>query len=492
MRPIYHFTPPANWLNDPNGLVYYDGEYHLFYQHHPHSLHWGPMHWGHAVSRDLLHWLHLPIALAPDEDGMIFSGSAVVDWHNTAGFGERAFVAIYTCHKEPGHHETQCLASSLDQGRTWQKYAGNPVLPNPGLRDFRDPKVFWHANRWVMCLAAGQQVHFYTSPNLRDWTRSGAFTPNPALPSGVVWETPDLFELPVTGSQQMRWVLTLGVSTGAPAGGSGSCYFIGHFDGTTFTPDAPFVPSASSASPVASASSTLSASSLLNPLPNPLDYGPDFYAPQSWSDEPHQRRIVIGWMNNWKYAHATPAGAWRGMFSLPRELHLVETRHGIRLAQQPIAEVQALRREVFSSHRKMLEPGETPLSAVQAAVWDVEAEIAPGAAARFGFGIHASSGEEAHILFDLTQQTVTLNRSRSGRVDFHPDFAAPITAPLPPGKTLCLRLLVDTHTIELFLAGGVLTLTAAIFPAQSGKRLTVFSDGMIEIKQLHVFEMDPL
>lgn len=164
-HPAYHFTPPANWLNDPNGLVVYAGEYHLFYQHHPHSSVWGPMHWGHAVSRDLVHWQHLPIALAPDEHGMIFSGCAVIDWHNTAGFGPEAMIAIFTHHTE-SHLQAQSLAWSLDRGRTWTKYAGNPVLfPSPGQRDFRDPKVFWYGpavtGHWVMVLAAGDAVHFY-------------------------------------------------------------------------------------------------------------------------------------------------------------------------------------------------------------------------------------------------------------------------------------------------------------------------------------------
>lgn len=476
MRPLLHFTPPGNWLNDPNGLVYHAGEYHLFYQHYPHSLDWGPMHWGHAVSRDLIRWQHLPIALAPDEDGMIFSGSAVSDWRDTAGFGPQALVAIYTCHKEPGHIETQSLAFSHDNGRTWQKYPGNPVLPNPGLRDFRDPKVFWHDDRWVMCLAAGQEIHFYTAPNLRNWTLASVFAPQDSLPGGAVWETPDLFELPVTRSRQTRWVLTLGINTGAPAGGSGSCYFIGHFDGGTFTPDQPH------------ASSTPPAS----PPPLWMDYGPDFYAPQSWSNAPNARRICLGWMSNWRYAPLTPAVAWRGMFSLPRELTLVETTNGVRLAQRPIAEINTLRRKVFSSRGQILGASENPLNGIQASVWDVEAEIAPRAAARFGFRIHTAGGGVTHLLFDCAQQTITLDRSHSGRVDFHPDFAAPVTAPLPPVETLSLRLVVDTHSIELFAADGQVALSAAIFPPDGSAHLEMFADADVALLKLDIFDIGHL
>ena len=240
-RPGYHFTPPANWLNDPNGLVYLDGEYHLFYQCHLGDIGWGPMHWGHAVSRDLLNWQHLPVALAPDGNGMIFSGSAVVNTENSAGFGREALVAVFTHHS--AQQESQSLAFSLDRGRSWVKYKGNPLLnPPPGTPDFRDPKVFWYgepgAGQCVMILAVGRQVLFYTSPNLIDWSPSGSFGNGYGSTSGV-WETPDLFELPVDGGPDLRWVLTVGVGDGGPAGGSATQYFIGQFDGHVFLSDNP-------------------------------------------------------------------------------------------------------------------------------------------------------------------------------------------------------------------------------------------------------------
>ncbi len=452
MRPLLHFTPPRNWLNDPNGLVYYDGEYHLFYQHYPHSPQWGPMHWGHAVSRDLLSWTHLPIALTPDDNGMVFSGSAVVDWRNTAGFGAQALVAIYTNHKEPGHIETQCLAFSTDRGRTWQKYAHNPVLPNPNLRDFRDPKVFWHRNHWVMCLAAGQAIYFYTSPNLRHWTRAGVFAPQNILPADAVWETPDLFELPVSGSGQTRWVLTLGVSAGAPAGGSGACYFIGRFDGSTFIPDAPAQASALSDSP------------LSNLLPLWMDYGPDFYAPQSWNDAPNTRRICLGWMSNWQYARQVPTTGWRGLFSIPRELTLIQTSQGVRLAQHPLSELTTLKTHAFGAGLLQLTPGKTPLAGVSGACLLIEIEL-PRAGSGFCLRLHTGPQEQTTITCNLETNTLTLDRTRSGLADFHPRFAAVCTAPLPQQTDpIRLQIVIDHHTIEIFAADGVLALSALVFP----------------------------
>jgi fructan beta-fructosidase len=458
MRPLIHFTPPANWLNDPNGLVHYGGEYHLCYQHYPHSADWGPMHWGHAVSRDLLTWEHLPIALAPDENGMIFSGSAVVDWQDTAGFGREALIAIYTIHREPGHHETQGLAFSLDQGRSWTKYPANPILPNPGLRDIRDPKVFWHDGHWVMCLAAGREIRFCTSSNLKDWELSGVFAPGD-VPDSVVLETPDLFELPVAGSRQTKWILSLGVSAEAPAGGSGSRYFIGGFDGATFRAESAHW----------------------------MDYGPDFYAPQSWSDTPDGRRITLGWMSDWRYARQTPAeSGWRGMFSIPRELTLIETENGPRLAQRPIAEVEARRREIFSGGGITLRPGESPFNGRQAPAWDVTLEPAPGGQPHFEIQIHSPGAESTRIFFDYEKQTLSLDRSRSGAVDFHPGFAAPIAAPLPPGP---LRLLVDVNSLEIFAAGGQVTLSAAIFPSAPEKWLEMVTDETLHLQHLTVFSI---
>ena len=249
-RPQFHFTPEANWMNDPNGMVYYDGEYHLFYQYYPDSTVWGPMHWGHAVSTDLTHWEHLPIGLYPDSLGYIFSGSAVVDWDNTSGLGKNGqppMIAIFTHHDPIGEKEGridfqyQSIAYSNDKGRTWTKYEGNPVVSNPGIRDFRDPKVIWDAasEQWIMVFAAWDHVKFYGSKNLIDWQHLSDFGKEWGTHAGV-WECPDLFPMQVEGTNEQKWVLLVSINPGAFNGGSGTQYFVGHFDGQGFSLDEEF------------------------------------------------------------------------------------------------------------------------------------------------------------------------------------------------------------------------------------------------------------
>ncbi|RME99284.1 MAG: glycoside hydrolase family 32 protein, partial [Bacteroidetes bacterium] len=295
-RPQFHFSPPTMWMNDPNGMVFFEGEYHLFYQYYPDSTVWGPMHWGHAVSKDLLHWEHLPIALAPDEHGYIFSGSAVVDWENSSGFGVDELpplVAIFTYHDPIAEREgrddfqTQGIAYSNDRGRSWVKYDGNPVLPNPGIRDFRDPKVIWdtESQRWIMVLAAGDHIRFYASKDLKHWRYLSSFGQRLGAHGGV-WECPDLFPMKVEGSGDQRWVLLVSINPGAPNGGSGTQYFVGRFEDDRFKLDAEFAYN-------------------LNRMQDSvkavwLDYGRDNYAGVTWSDIPFEldRRIFIGWMSN--------------------------------------------------------------------------------------------------------------------------------------------------------------------------------------------------
>jgi fructan beta-fructosidase len=284
-RPQYHFTPQTGWMNDPNGMVYYEGEYHLFYQHYPDSTVWGPMHWGHAVSQDLIHWQHLPVALYPDKLGYIFSGSAVVDWNNTSGLGTAEappMVAIYTYHDPGGERQgridfqTQGIAYSVDKGRTWTKYEKNPVLPNPGIRDFRDPKVSWNevSKQWVMTLAVKDHIEFYGSPDLKKWSKLSEFG-NTIGAHGGVWECPDLFSLK-DGEGNSKWVLFVSINPGGPQGGSATQYFIGNFDGKNFMPQ--------------------------DTLARWIDYGADNYAGVTWSDIPASdgRRLFIGWMSNWQ------------------------------------------------------------------------------------------------------------------------------------------------------------------------------------------------
>lgn len=455
-RPQFHFTPARYWMNDPNGLVFYAGEYHLFYQYYPEGTVHGPMHWGHAVSQDLLNWSHLPIALYPDEHGTIFSGSAVIDWYNTAGFGAEAMVAIFT-HNSTQNWQSQSLAYSTDRGRTWTKYAGNPVIPTPaGQKDFRDPKVIWHvpSRQWVMVLAVGQQIWFYTSPDLKTWRKSSQF--GQAGSTAGVWETPDLFELPVDGGPEARWVLMVSVGNGAPAGGSGTQYFIGRFDGEHF-------------------SNEHSPDTVLW-----LDYGADNYAGQSWSDAPDNRRLMIGWMSNWRYARLTPPASWRGAMTLPRLLRLHQTPAGIRLRQQPLS-LESLRQESVH-YQGLVIPADAPFRAElggQALELRADFAVPAGAAAQFGIRlIFAAPEAVVTVGYAGQDNTLFIDRARSGVADFHPDFAARHQVRLEPdGQTLRLHLILDHSSLELFANEGQVAMTEQIFPQSGPVQLEIYSQG---------------
>ena len=455
-------------MNDPNGLVYFDGEYHLFYQYHPGSDVWGPMHWGHAVSRDLVNWEHLPTALYPDEHGMIFSGSAVVDWNNTAGFGEKALIAIFSYNKD--RIETQNLAYSTDKGRTWTKYAGNPVIPHPGhWLDFRDPKVFWLEDHWVMVLAAGDMVLFYTSPDLKEWVCSGGFGGGYGCTSGV-WETPELFKLPVDGGEETRWVLTVGVGNGAPAGGSGTQYFIGNFDGKTFTSE--------------------------NPRNTILwaDYGADYYAPQSWNNEPNGRRLVIGWMKNWQYARLVPTSGWRGAFTVIREVSLTKTLHGIRLVHQPIPELQTLRDRHFHWQNQTIEPDTNLLSEIGGKSLEILAEIQPTkGVVCFGFRVRVGPGEYTTISYRVRAGKLIVDRTCSGRVDFSKDFAGIHSTSLSKVNGIIrLHIFVDSSSVEIFANDGLVGFSECIFPADESQGLELFTQGgNIVVKSLDIHQLNP-
>ncbi len=471
-RPQYHLTPPQMWANDPNGLVYYKGEYHLFYQHHPYSTVWGPMHWGHAISRDLVNWEHLPIALYPDDNGAIFSGSAVIDWQNTAGFGKEAMVAIFT-HDKRGQ-ESQSLAHSTDQGRTWTKYAGNPVLLAPtNLRDFRDPKVCWYGKpddgHWVMSLTAGDAILFFTSANLRDWTASGRFGFCCGASQGF-WETPDLFELPVDGGPATRWVLTTGVHDGAPAGSTGMQYFVGAFDGKTFTSE--------------------------NPKETVLwvDYGADYYAAQSWSNEPNGRRIMLAWQSNGRYANLIPTSTWRGGFSLPRELSLATTADGIRLIQQPIGELQSLRCAGQHWEEQTLAPDTNLLANVRGETFEIIAEFhAKTTARRLGFRVRAGANEYTAIGFNPRQNTLFVDRSRAGQSSFCDGFANTQLADLVRDQDVIrLHIFVDRASVEVFAQDGLVVFSNCIFPSSQSQGLGLFTEGEpVTLNSLDVYQLNP-
>ena len=473
-RPQYHFTPPTNWLNDPNGMVYYDGEYHLFFQYYPEDSVWGPMHWGHAVSSDLVNWQHMPIALVPDELGYIYSGSAVIDWHNTAGFGKETMVAAFTYHNPINSRQSQAIAYSNDKGRTWTKYAGNPVISTPpNLRDFRDPKVIWFdkvdgQGHWVKLLAAGTAVLFYTSPNLIDWEPSGSFGFDQGSTSGV-WETPDLFELPVDGGPETRWVLAAGIGENGPAGGSGEQYFVGDFDGKVFTNK--------------------------NPKETILwaDFGADFYAAQSWSDVPNNRRIWLAWMNNWQYANKLPTSTWRGSMTIPRELSLTETEEGIRLIQTAVSELKQLRHIKYTWQDLTIKADPTPLTIIRGDALEIVAEIeTPIEAENMGIRIRVGDGEATAIGYKPKNQTLYVDRTNAGQADFHNNFASKHTAQLKPVNGLIrLHIFVDRSSIELFANDGLVVFSEKIFPNGESVGVELFAEETaVTFRTLDIYEIN--
>jgi fructan beta-fructosidase len=470
-RPQFHFTPAVNWMNDPNGLVYYDGEYHLFFQFNPFGAKWGHMSWGHAVSPDLVRWEHLPVAI-PEADGvMAFSGSAVVDWNNTSGFGRDGkppLVAIYTGHRET--NQSQFIAYSNDRGRTWTGYDGNPVL-DIGRKDFRDPKVFWHGpqQRWVMVLALPDEhkVRFYASPDLKRWQHLSDFGPAAAV--GGIWECPDLFELPVEGDpKRSRWVLIVSLNPGSFAGGSGMQYFIGHFDGTTFTAESP-------------AKGTTSTGMLADTVLW-ADYGKDFYAAVSFSDVPREdgRRLWLGWMNNWQYAEVIPTVPWRSAQSLPRTLALRTTSQGLRLVQQPVRELQQLRGGRRTIAPQPIEEGVTMLAphGIAGNALEIVAEFDVGTAAELGLKVRAGGQEETVIGIDARAGRLFIDRTRSGQTAFHPEFSGRHAAPLRlENGRVKLHVFVDWSSVEVFAASGEVVLTEQIFPAPESDGVALYARG---------------
>jgi fructan beta-fructosidase len=454
LRPRFHFTPARNFMNDPNGLVYYKGEYHLFYQHNPFGEKWGHMSWGHAVSRDLLHWVHLPVALREEGGVMIFSGSAVVDRHNSSGFcraegdDRSCLVAIYTGH---GHgKQTQNLAYSNDRGRTWTKYTNNPVL-DPGLKEFRDPKVFWHefSGQWIMVvvLADRHRVRFYGSRDLKRWNTLSDF--GPAGATGGVWECPDLFALPVDNDPaNIRWVLDVDINPGGVAGGSGGQYFVGTFDGTTFVND--------------------------NPPTRTLwvDYGKDFYATISFSDIPASdgRRIWMGWISNWLYANEEPTVTWRGAQSVPRALSLRAFPDGIRLVQAPIAELKTLR--ASSTPAVVTDKAALPGAA------EIEIELSRGEWREAGVRLTNPVGEEVIVGVTSEPLEMFVDRRKSRSRPFHEAYPGRHGGPIGwrDGR-ISLRILFDRSVLEAFGNEGETVITDRVYPMRPLDRIELLPAG---------------
>ncbi|MDU0201988.1 glycoside hydrolase family 32 protein [Paenibacillus sp. MAH-36] len=474
-RPNFHFTPQQQWMNDPNGLVYFQGEYHLFYQYHPDGTTWGPMHWGHAISKDLVSWDHMPVALEPDEHGYIFSGSAVVDWEDTSGFfgGGAGLVAIFTHHDNAGENgsvrERQSLAYSSDSGRTWTKYSGNPVLADTRFPDFRDPKVFWHtkSKRWIMILASGQTVSIYHSPNLKEWTFASQFGEGEGSHIGV-WECPDLFELPVDGDpSHTKWVMLVSIGN-APEypEGSRTQYFIGQFNGTEFKNDD-------------------AAESV-----RWLDGGRDNYAGVSWSDLPAEdgRRIYIGWLSNWKYAQVTPTEGWRSAMTLPRTLGLRSRANRILLVQRPVQELDQWKTDTMQWNDLLIEPGYNPLSGLALTSFMLEAEFELQTATEFGFKVRTSKEYETVVGYLAEAQELFVDRTQSGKTDFHTDFPGrhAVEAEAVDGR-LVLRIWVDRCSVEVFAGEGEAVITDLLFPIDEQPGLAVYAKhGNVRLASLSI------
>jgi fructan beta-fructosidase len=441
-RPQLHFSPQAHWMNDPNGLVCYKGTYHLFFQYYPGSSVWGPMHWGHAISTDLVHWHQEPIALYPDSLGYIFSGSAVVDKNNTSGFGREGqppLVAIFTQHNPIGaklnrnDYQTQSIAYSLDNGHTWTKYAHNPVIKNPGITDFRDPKVSWYepAKTWIMTLAVKDKIFFYSSPDLKNWRQTSEFG-HDAGAHGGVWECPDLFAIDYQG--RTVWVLIVNINPGGPNGGSATQYFLGDFDGKKFTP---------------STAGT-----------RWLDYGPDEYAGVTWSNT-GTRKIFLGWMSNWLYGQAVPTSPWRSATTLPRQLGLQRVKDSLYLTEQPVNELAKITGPVFNNPHITI-----PL----------KLDLSTGSTQSFAITFSNDAGENTTLGYDKEANQYYIDRIHSGLIDFSKDFAGRFTAPrIAVGARITLTIYADASSFELFADGGLTTMTALVFLSRPYTKVEIHS-----------------
>ena len=476
-RPQYHFTPPQNFMNDPNGTVFYKGEYHLFYQHNPEGNVWGHMSWGHAVSTDLVHWQNLPVAIPEDPNYMIYSGSAVVDKNNSSGLCKNpdphdrsCLVAIYTAAFKD--RQKQHIAFSNDRGRTWTNYSGNPVA-DVDAPDFRDPNVFWYEpqHKWVMVtvLADERTLLLFDSPDLKHWTKRSTF--GPSGDAAGQWECPDLIELPVEGTNEKRWVLIINRNPGAPAGGTGVRYLIGKFDGTKFTSEIPD-------SPVLWA-----------------DWGKDFYATNTWNDMPatDSRRVWIGWFSNWQYANVEPTVLWRGGLSVPRTLMLRRFHDGLRLVQKPVHELESLRHEKFRAatgsvadiNRRIAETG------TKGAVYELEAELEPGQATEIGFRLRKWKDVETLVGINAARSEVFVDKTKSGETSFSKDFPGRHAATIENTGRIKLHIFVDRSSVEVFVNDGERALSERIYPPASSDQIELYANGSgVKVISLTIWELD--
>lgn len=460
-RPLYHFTPYFGWTNDPNGMVYHDGEWHLAFQSNPYGTTHSNMHWGNAVSRDLIHWENLPLIVAPDSLGAIFSGSSVVDKNNTAGFGKDAIVGIYT---SAGRQQRQSIAWSNDRGRTFTKYEGNPVLSDPAHRDYRDPKVAWIGDKWVMSLATGEVITFYGSKDLKNWEKLSEFGRGIGS-HAAVWECPDLLCMEYNGEE--KWVLLVSINPGGPNGGSVTQYFIGDFDGTEFHAD---------------------------PLPYPLwiDWGVDNYAGVTFGNV-EGRHVFMGWMSNWNYSNFVPTRYFRNAMTLPRELSLKHNGEHLFLASRPAAEVYAARKQQTEPVDVKVK-GNALLGGLLEefdGAYSIDMTLLPNGDKEYGFRLCNSLNEYVEFRFNPAEGTLTLDRAKSGKTDFSPRYiTTPIVTPVPEARFYELELYVDKHSTELFINDGDVVFTNCVFPNEPYDTIEFFSDGKtLKVEDFVIYKM---
>ena len=426
-RPVYHHTPAYGWMNDPNGMFYKDGVWNLYFQHNPYGSQWENMTWGHSTSTDLVHWKFQGDPVQPDALGTVFSGSAVVDKENTSGFGKGAVIALYT---SAGESQTQSMVYSTDNGKTFTKYEGNPVITS-NVPDFRDPHMFWNEDnkKWNMILAAGQHMEIYTSDNLKDWKLESSFGEKYGNHGGV-WECPDLMKMKVRGTDKEKWMLICNINPGGPFGGSATQYFIGDFDGHKFTCESK------------------------PEVTKWMDYGKDHYATVTFDNAPAGRRVAIAWMSNWQYANQVPTLQYRSGNSIPRDLGLFEYKGETYCSVVPSPEITAARSK--KATKSLSE----------------SCEMVVNLKGNATITLSNDKGEKVVMLYDAKAETFSMDRTKSGKMDFSNDFAATTKAPTY-GKISQLRIFIDKSSIEVFDAEGKMAMTNLVFPTKPYNKVTV-------------------
>ncbi len=469
-RPNFHFTPKKAWMNDPNGMFYYNGYYHLYFQYHPESNVWGPMHWGHAISTDMITWTEQPIAIYPDELGTIFSGSAVVDISNSSGFGEVSnavpIVAMYTSSKQlegtDNWKQTQSIAYSNDEGKTFTKYENNPVIDNDKIKDFRDPKVTWdeERNKWVMVLAAGDKIMFYDSKDLKKWHLLSDFGQGIGGHGGV-WECPDLFQLPVLGTDESKWVLFVSINPGGPNGGSATQYFIGDFDGKKFTMDKDFE------------------NALTEEHNYWIDFGRDNYAGVSWSNATTKDggKLMLGWMSNWDYAQKVPTETWRSAMTIARKVQLQKSDNGYRLLFNPVKELASYRSTKYKKENIAIK-GDTKIidaDNISLSSTEIQFNISNLIDEGFTFKLTNKQGDTLAFGYSHHDKIFFVDRRKSGKIDFSEKFANGVSVAKRTSLNADLSgtIILDKTSIELFFDNGETVMTEIFFPNAPYDKLSI-------------------